>query len=167
MFESMGFGSPPDRFERDGARRRRWLNGLFAESIQLVADGIGLTLDGIDAEMEIATAPARLETAAGVLERGMVAGQHWEWSGRVAGHKRIVHETVWRMHESVAPHWPTGRHSIVIEGTPRMSISLEANWIADGLLATAAHAVNAIPYVCAAPPGIRTFLDLPWIVGRI
>jgi hypothetical protein len=54
----------------------------------------------------------------------------------------------------------------MIEGTPRISISLEANWISDGLLATAAHAVNAIPYVCAAPPGVRTFLDLPWIVGR-
>ena len=32
--------------------------------------------------------------------------------------------------------------------------------------ATAAHAVNAIPYVAAAPPGIVTFLDLPMIAGR-
>jgi hypothetical protein len=28
------------------------------------------------------------------------------------------------------------------------------------------HCVNAIPYVCAAPPGIRTYLDLPMIAGR-
>ena len=33
-------------------------------------------------------------------------------------------------------------------------------------VATAMHAVNAIPVVCAAEPGIRTFLDLPLVTGR-
>jgi hypothetical protein len=146
MFDSMGFGSTPERFEREGARRRRWLDGLFAESVQIVADGIGLALDGI--------------------ESGAVAGQRWRWSGRSGGEARIVHETIWRMHERVAPHWPTGKHTVSIEGTPRMTIALDANWISDGLLATAAHAVNAVPYVCRAEPGIKTFLDLPWIFGR-
>jgi hypothetical protein len=28
------------------------------------------------------------------------------------------------------------------------------------------HAIHAIPLVCDAPPGIRTFLDLPMIIGR-
>ena len=35
-----------------------------------------------------------------------------------------------------------------------------------GCLGTAMHAVHAIALVCAAAPGIRTFLDLPMIVGR-
>ena len=35
-----------------------------------------------------------------------------------------------------------------------------------GCLGTAMHAVHAIAPVCAAPPGIRTFLDLPTIFGR-
>jgi len=35
-----------------------------------------------------------------------------------------------------------------------------------GMIGTAMHCVNAIPYVCAAPPGIRTFLDLPLVCGR-
>ena len=47
--------------------------------------------------------------------------------------------------------------------------------VADGLgatidefacLGTAMHAIHAIPHVCAAEPGIRTFLDLPIIAGR-
>ena len=160
MFQSMGFGSPPEKFEREGARRRRWLNGLFAESIELVADGLGLALDGVVDEMEIATAGEALETAAGVVERGTVAGQRWCWTGRVAGADRIVHETVWRMHEDVAPDWPRGNHSVTIEGSPRMSIELGPAWVNDGLLATAMHAVNAIPQVCAAGPGIKTLLDL-------
>jgi len=35
-----------------------------------------------------------------------------------------------------------------------------------GIVATAAHCVNAVPYVCAAPPGIVTSLDLPLVAGR-
>ena len=30
-----------------------------------------------------------------------------------------------------------------------------------GIVATATHCVSAIPYVCRAEPGIRTYLDLP------
>jgi hypothetical protein len=28
------------------------------------------------------------------------------------------------------------------------------------------HCVNSVPYVCAAGPGIKTYLDLPLIAGR-
>jgi hypothetical protein len=28
------------------------------------------------------------------------------------------------------------------------------------------HCVNSIPYVCEAPAGIRTYLDLPLVSGR-
>jgi hypothetical protein len=35
-----------------------------------------------------------------------------------------------------------------------------------GIVATAMHCVNAIPYVCRAAPGIRTYLDLPLVAGR-
>jgi len=32
---------------------------------------------------------------------------------------------------------------------------------------TANRAVNAVPHVCAAPPGIRSTLDLPQIVTTL
>ncbi len=70
------------------------------------------------------------------------------------------------MHEDVAPEWPTGNHSVVIEGVPGMKLELGVDWITDGLRATAMHAVNAIPAVCEAEPGIQTFLDLPWAFAR-
>ena len=35
-----------------------------------------------------------------------------------------------------------------------------------GVVATAMHCVNSIPYVVAADPGIKTYLDLPLIAGR-
>ena len=70
------------------------------------------------------------------------------------------------MHADVAPGWPQGDWSIAIDGAPRMRLSLPHSWNRDVLGSTAAHAVNAIPYVAAAPPGIVTFLDLPMIAGR-
>jgi hypothetical protein len=35
-----------------------------------------------------------------------------------------------------------------------------------GVVATAMHCVNAVPYVCRAEPGIKTYLDLPLVCGR-
>ena len=35
-----------------------------------------------------------------------------------------------------------------------------------GIVATAIHGVSAIPYVCRAPAGIQTYLDLPLVAGR-
>jgi hypothetical protein len=35
-----------------------------------------------------------------------------------------------------------------------------------GIVATAMHCVNAIPYVCRADPGLMTYLDLPLVAGR-
>jgi 2,4-diaminopentanoate dehydrogenase len=166
MFGMMGFGKTDEEFELSVERYHFWLTGLFKENIQLIADGLGVELDEITDTMEKAHAPSQLKTAAGLVEEGTVAGQHWEWAGMKDGQKLIVHETVWRMHESVAPQWPDGDHSITIEGKPRMHINIDASWINDGLLATGMNAVNAISYVVDASPGIRTVLDLPRMFGR-
>ena len=43
--------------------------------------------------------------------------------------------------------------------------SIEGSHTNAGLLATAMRLVNAIPAVCAAPPGLLSVLDLPLIPG--
>jgi hypothetical protein len=166
MFGMMGFGKSDEEFAKTAKRHHFWLTGLFRENIQMMADGLGIELDDITDTMELAYAPADLQPAAGPIKKGTIAGQHWQWAGVKNGRKLIVHETVWRMHQSVAPQWPQGDNSIIIEGKPRMQINFEADWIEDGLLATGMHALNAVPYVMAAEPGIKTLLDLPWIMGR-
>ena len=35
-----------------------------------------------------------------------------------------------------------------------------------GVVSTANHCISAVPYVCAADAGIKTYLDLPLIAGR-
>jgi 2,4-diaminopentanoate dehydrogenase len=46
-------------------------------------------------------------------------------------------------------------------------VSVEAGLVRNpGIVATANHCVSAIPYVLAAEPGIKTYLDLPLVAGR-
>ncbi len=146
----------------DGLTVQAWLE----ERIQMVADGIGLQLDGIETRFSRVLATRDLDVAAGLISKGSIAGQRWEWAGMRGGKKRIVHETIWRVHDSIGEHWPRGNHSIAIKGQPNMYLEFGHNWNDDPGSTTSMHAVNSVPYVCAAPSGIQTFLDLPWIMGR-
>ena len=170
MFEMMGFGRTPAEFEARAERHRRWLDGLFSEAVQMVADGLtgggaGDT-DGVSSSMETWITDRDLATAAGTVAGGTVAGQRWLWTATVGGRPLVEQETVWRMHEDAAPDWPVGDWSVRVDGEPAMRIDLPHGWNRDVLGSTAAHAINAIPYVAAAPPGIATFLDLPIVAGR-
>jgi hypothetical protein len=77
------------------------------------------------------------------------------------------------------PPWSFGpereRFEVEITGDPPVRLtfhglhpsSLEEGLARNrGIVATAMHCVNAIPYVVAAEPGIKTYLDLPLIAGR-
>ncbi len=166
MMGMMRFGQTTEQFEASAGRLKHWLGGLFRESVMMVADGLGAELDEIVETYELALADTSFTVAAGTIEAGRVAGQHWKWSGMKDGRERVVHETVWRMHHSVAPEWAQGANSVVVEGQPMMRLELGETWLDDPLGATAWHAVNAIGAVCEAKPGIRSFLDLPLILGQ-
>lgn len=166
MLGMMRMGQTPERFEASAGRLKHWLGALFRESVMMVADGLGAPLDQIVESYELALAEETFSVAAGEIPAGGVAGQHWKWVGLRDGRERVVHETVWRMHQDVAPGWPQGPNSVEIAGEPTMRVELGESWLNDPLGATAWHAVNAIPAVCAAEPGVRSFLDLPLILGR-
>jgi 4-hydroxy-tetrahydrodipicolinate reductase len=53
-----------------------------------------------------------------------------------------------------------------LEVTLRMPIPLD-RMAAVSPAYTANRAVNAVPYVCAAPPGIRSTVDLPQVVTAL
>lgn len=81
--------------------------------------------------------------------------------------------------ENLDPPWSFGpageRYEIEVRGSPDTCVTIKG-WqpqtVAAGLksnpgiVATAAHCVNAIPATCAAPAGIQSFFDLPLITGR-
>lgn len=162
----MGMGKPPDVYEVEAERYVSWLSGLFRESVELIADGLALELDEVTTSVELAHAEKPLKIAAGNIDTGTVAGQRFEWKGMAGGEARIVLEAVYRAHREVAPQWPAPGCRVQLDGRPRIRFDLDEGWISNALAATAMHAVHAVPAVCRAEPGIRTFLDLPLITGR-
>ena len=166
IMDMMGFGAAEQDFPNVVERFGTWLTGLFVESIHMIADGLGASLERITTETELQLAEQDLALAAGRVAKGSVAGHRWVWEGFVKGEPRIRQEAVYRAHPSVAPDWPELGALVRVEGRPRMQMRLDHDWLSSGLLATAQHAVHAIPHVCRAEPGIRTFLDLPLLTAR-
>ncbi len=165
IFAMMGFGQTPDLFEAHSERYHRWLTGLFSESVMMVADGLGVGLDSIDVGQESMLTSDELVIAAGVLPAGTVAAQRWHWHGMSGGSAVVQLEAIYKAHPRVAPEWSSPAWVCRIDGQPKVNIELD-RWLSNGLLATAMHAVHAIGPVHAAAPGVRTFLDLPLVVGR-
>jgi hypothetical protein len=55
---------------------------------------------------------------------------------------------------------------IELDGVPGVRVRLEPQGDhLDGTVTTALPAVNAIPQVCAAPPGIVNLMELPLVRG--
>ncbi len=170
MFDIMGFGRPPDA--KVPMADPALSGGPFKAPLLLVADGLGAEVDDFVYTREVALAERAFDVRAGRIESGTVSAQRFRYAAIVDGREAIAIEHITRMGDDQAPDWPRGRGwTVDVEGDP--SMSLEATIAVhgedendQGCLGTAMHAVHAIAPVCAADPGIRTFLDLPMILGR-
>ena len=167
----MGFGRPLG--VEPPMLRPATLRFAWGGTIRLLAQGLGLELDEIRTLAESLPAPHDLATPAGTLAKGTRAAVRFEVQGIVGGAARLVCEHVTRMHDDLAPEWPqsSGGYEVIVEGVPRMVCRLEmadehGDHAIGGLVLTATRIVNAIPAVCAAPPGPLSALDLPLVTGR-
>jgi hypothetical protein len=169
-----GFGKPLDHVPpivRPGV-----LDVMWGSVVRLIADQLGVELDRIEEYYELYPAPETFTIPAGIIQKGMSAGMRFEVRGMVGDKAVVVVEHVTRLRVEDAPHWPKG--PIGIGGGYRVQITGDPNWTMEignpgyddptipGTLATALRIVNAIPVVCAAPPGVVTPFDLPLITGK-
>jgi 2,4-diaminopentanoate dehydrogenase len=171
LFRLMGFGSDPERFDD-----RRWAHGVhaFGPSLQLVAEALGLPLDSVEASGEVAVARHATDIVAGTLAAGTVAAQRLTVSGIRRGRPLMRFRATWYCTTDIEAEWDlrdTGWRLSVDGDSPldvemRLAVPLERM----GELSpnfTANRAVNAIPFVCGAAPGIRTTVDLPQVIAQL
>jgi hypothetical protein len=170
LFDIMGFGRAPDA-DVPGADPAL-LGGTFRAPLMLLADGLGAGIDDFIFDRQVAVAARAFDVAAGRIEAGTVSAQRFSATAVVDGRPALTVEHVTRLGEGEAPDWPRGRGwKVTVEGRPSMVLEAKIATHGEdendqGCLGTAMHAVHAIAPVCAAPPGIRTFLALPTIMGR-
>jgi 2,4-diaminopentanoate dehydrogenase len=174
MFDVMGFGKPLD--EVPMLLRPGVLSIAWGAAIRQLAAGLGIEVDEITESYEREPAPEAFDVAAGHIPEGGLAALRFDIRGMVNGRPAIVVEHSTRLRPDLRPDWPQpaqpgGSYRVEIIGEPSYAVDIcpssrrgDHNHAA--IVGAAGRIVNAIPAVIAAPPGIRTTLDLPLVTGK-
>ncbi|BBY80765.1 dihydrodipicolinate reductase [Mycolicibacterium pulveris] len=175
-FDGMWFGRPVEDITATGNDFLAFNSGLFTEQTWFLADALNAGIDEVTVSVEAVPATRDHQIFDHLVQAGTTAGQRWSWAGRRAGEPLVEIETLWTVGGDYPPHWPTPRDgwTMTIEGEPSMQThffclasfsrpaSIEEH-VRSALVAVALQVVNAVPAVCAAPPGFATMADLPLI----
>ena len=154
---------------------------VWGGQVRLIARGLGVEVDEVREVVERRPLDATVTTEAmGEFAAGTQGAVRFEVQGIVGGEPRIVIEHVTRIHPSCAPDWPVppgggdGAHRVIVEGRPRIEVTVEAtdeggNKAAGGNATAVGRLVGAIGWLDAAPPGLYDALDVPLLpaVGRL
>jgi hypothetical protein len=176
IFDMMGFGRAPGPAAEGQLEHART---SFAPSLQLIATALGLPIDRFEVKGAQGLARRDLRIAAGIVPAGTVAATRTTLSG-IRNDKTLMSFTsTWFVSTDVdtsdALQWEFRSSSgwyIRLQGDCPIDLSISfpvapENYaqMTPGL--TAHRPVNAVPYVCDAPAGIRTCVDLPQIIAQL
>ena len=157
VMETQGVGTSPEAF-RAGVEAGTIVGHVgFPESIRMISDAIGLGVDRIEEIREPIVSSVRRETPHVVIEPGMVAGCAHIGIG-YRGDKeviRLIHPQ--QVHPQLEGQ-ETGDY-INIYGTPEVHMAITPEYA--GGIATQGIAVNMIPHIYAATPGLKRMIDMP------
>lgn len=157
VMKSQGVGTTPEAFEAGVADGTIVGHVGFPESIQMISDALGLGVDRIEQTRRPIISSVYRETPYVKVEPGMVAGCAHTGIGYRGDQEvvRLIHP------QQIHPHLEnqdTGDY-IHIYGKPEIHMAIKPE-IAGGI-ATMGVAVNMIPHVIAATPGLKRMIDLP------
>jgi 4-hydroxy-tetrahydrodipicolinate reductase len=158
--QKIGAGLTPEEFHtRVAAGIVRHVG--FSESIMMIADALGWRLDDVSDVVRPRIAEHRVSSQFVTVEPGRVCGLIQDGVGSFRGTPLIT------LHMEAYLGAPESYDRVEIDGSPPLRMRIEGG--VHGDVATASIAVNSIPKVVAASPGLRTMRDLSlpsWWSGR-
>jgi hypothetical protein len=178
LHESMGFGKPdghvPVRIA-SGKVRKDW-----ETVVRYIADLLAIDLDSVELDWETVTTPTDLQSEIGVVPAGTICAHRWRLSGIVGGESVVAAQYFATLSTTPWPAaWPRPANDTTsalvyrVEGRPNLRMQLYFDpqsgeeRLNSAIPLTAMAAVNAIPAVVRADPGIITQpLHGPEIVSR-
>lgn len=178
--EGIGMGLAPE--DPEAARLAEAGSRVFGDGVCLIADALGWELSAIRCEATFARATKAADLGWIRVAEGRIAGVNVSWRGMVG--ERCVVEFIGQyvLGADFEPAWKIlNGWRVWVEGYPGVRTTLEVRpsgetleriagnpreFIALGMSVVAMPIVNAIPAVCEAAPGIRTYLDLPLITSK-
>lgn len=169
LFEILPFGADPVKI---AASVTEGTTKIAPGSLAMTAAALGLAVDEFVTYNDIALTRSRVEIAAGTLQKGTIGAFSRSISGLREGKPIIRRTSILYVTMEVEPEWDlreSGQY-MGVEGDVPLEISFTVP-VSPGDKArgssglTANPVVNAIPYVCAAAPGILETSDLPAMTG--
>jgi hypothetical protein len=168
VWKVLGFGKPPrERVTHLDPEAQRYGLGYF-ETLDMIATMLGVELDTKEAFVEPAVLTRDLNLGWVDYAAGTAGGQRRTYRGYRSGRPVVELAICWTMSDdALDPQWtdPNG-FSVVIEGKPRVDATIQFGEPGQDVMtvlmdSTAVAAVNAIPFLCDARPGVITPIDLP------
>ena len=164
LHESMGFGKPDGHVPIRIAVGK--VNNDWEPVVRYIADTLGVDVQRVALDWETILAPHDLDTALGVIPKDTICGHRWQLA---AMHDERPVVSVQYFATVTSTPWPDswprpaqpGKGGMVfrIEGNPNMTLDLHldpapGDSTNPGVAATAMAAINAIPAVIDAAPGL-------------
>lgn len=168
----VGFGRQLDdptllQSTRDGT-------AVFEEALRMMADGLNIELDKVTCEADYSVANDDIDLGSWAIPKATVAGIITSWKGFSKGREVLEIRLRWKKGSNITPDFPIEEtYLIEVDGFPSIKTSFQPmppddfefgsfdDFIALGMSMTAQPAINAIPIVVNARPGILTYADLP------
>jgi hypothetical protein len=176
LFGMMGFGARPE----DGPNTHilEHMRMAFSGTIDLITRAFRLPVDRIEVKGALGIARHDIRIAAGVVPAGTVAATRTTIAG-IRNDKPVMQIIAnWYVSSDVdtadGQEWDFRNSGwrVLLQGDCPLDIGItfpiEPDNYADMTPGLTAHRpVNVIPYVCEAPPGFRTIVDLPQVIARL
>ncbi len=175
LFQVMGFGEPPGRPMQG---RLDHLRDAFGPPLQLIAKEVGLPLDSVEVSGGVGIARKDVRIAAGLVPAGTVAAMRTVVTGIRRGKPLMSFTATWYVSSDVTTdngeQWDFRESGwrLLLKGDVPLDVSITypvaPEDYADMTPGLTAHIpLNAVRYVCEAPAGIRSSVDLPRIVPQL
>ena len=179
VFGYFGYGLTPEQAESHDLRPL--FEYLFGPALRMTAHWFGVPIDEVRWEQEVAVSDRDIEAPLFTLRAGTVSAIRFNLDGYVNGRRRVTQGGCYWLGD-YPRHWEPppgdGGYRLAITGEPDMEVQWATRTrnesfrgplakprgpedlaIMGGLMATAARAVNSIPALCRAEPGIVTLCD--------
>jgi len=167
LFTQMGFGRPLASYD---TRRAQYLLGEFGPALGVLAAAADRPVDAWSCTGEVAAVRRTTAIVAGELQAGSIGAQRTTLVGLSDGDEVVRFIANWYCTADLEPAWDllaTGWR-VRVRGDAAVDVEISFPVTLDDLgsytpALSANRPVNAIPYVCAAAPGILATANLPQI----
>jgi 4-hydroxy-tetrahydrodipicolinate reductase len=157
VMREQGVGLEPEEFNRKCEDGSVVGHVGFAESVRMISDALGLGVDSFKQESSPIITSVDRKSPYGFAAAGSVCGVDMHGWGLKDG-KAVINMEHPQQIEPEDGGVQTGDY-IILKGSPE--VNMRINPEISGGVGTIAMAVNCIPHVINAAPGLKTMIDIP------